>query len=166
MSASNKLIFSLEQNLDIDEKNQARKNIGAVAAISQSIQSENITLTNDQAQAGHIVVPLTHHNLGAYLLNVELYAATGSNISDQRVPIRLELRYNGGSSSSVMWTSALEKFNNSAPWYAGLSILDNSGINPLTSLELIVKWEPWKIQTGVTIGLTVEYILLSETEPS
>ena len=31
MSASNKLIFSLTQNLDIDEKNQARKNIGAVA---------------------------------------------------------------------------------------------------------------------------------------
>lgn len=30
MSASNKLIFSLAQNLDIDEKNQARKNIGAV----------------------------------------------------------------------------------------------------------------------------------------
>lgn len=30
MSASNKLIFSLEQNLDTDEKNQARKNIGAV----------------------------------------------------------------------------------------------------------------------------------------
>ena len=31
MSTSNKLIFSLAQNLDIDEKNQARKNIGAVA---------------------------------------------------------------------------------------------------------------------------------------
>lgn len=30
MSASNKLIFSLEQNLDIDEKNQARKNIGEI----------------------------------------------------------------------------------------------------------------------------------------
>ena len=166
MSASNKLIFSLEQNLDIDEKNRARNNIGAVGAFRQQIQSENITLTNDQAQAGHIAVPLTHHNLGAYLLNVELYAATGSNISDQRVPIRLELRYNNGSSSSVMWTSALERFNSNAPWYAGLSILDNSGINPLTSLELIVKWEPGKIQTGVTLGLTIEYTLLSETEPS
>ena len=166
MSASNKLIFSLAQNLDIDEKNRARNNIGAVAAIRQSIQSENITLTNDQAQAGQIAVPLTHHNLGAYLLNVELYAATSSNISDQRVPIRLELRYNNGSSSSVMWTSAIERFNSNAPWYAGLSILDNSGINPLTSLELIVKWEPWKIQTGVTLGLTIEYTLLSETEPS
>ncbi len=31
MSASNKLIFSLAQNLDIDKRNQARKNIGAVA---------------------------------------------------------------------------------------------------------------------------------------
>ena len=31
MSVSNKLIFSLAQNLDIVEKNQARKNIGAVA---------------------------------------------------------------------------------------------------------------------------------------
>jgi len=31
MSASNKLIFSLAQNLDIDEKNQTRKNIGDVA---------------------------------------------------------------------------------------------------------------------------------------
>lgn len=30
MSASNNIIFSLDQNLDIDEKNQARKNIGAV----------------------------------------------------------------------------------------------------------------------------------------
>ena len=31
MSASNKLIFSFAQDLDIDEKNQKRKNIGAVA---------------------------------------------------------------------------------------------------------------------------------------
>jgi hypothetical protein len=48
MSASNKLIFSLAQNLDIDEKNQARKNIGAVGSFQQSTQTETVTLSNDQ----------------------------------------------------------------------------------------------------------------------
>jgi hypothetical protein len=48
MSASNKLIFSLAQNLDIDEKNQACKNIGAVGSFQQSTQTETVTLSNEQ----------------------------------------------------------------------------------------------------------------------
>lgn len=166
MSASNKLIFSLEQNLDINEKNRARKNIGAVAAIRQVTQDESITLTNDQAQRGRIEVPLDNHDIGTYLLNVELYATTSSSISDQRVPIRLYFQYSNALASATEWTSALERLNSNSPWYAGLSMLPSSTITQHTVKNLVVYWEPLKIQAGVTIRLTIEYILLSETEPS
>ena len=166
MSASNKLIFSLEQNLDIDEKNQARNNIGAVGAFRQTVQTETVTLSNDQAQNGVIEVA-TKFNSGHYIMNVELYIATGSNVSDSRVPVRLTFSYNnGGSTNDTMWTSALERFNNSAPWYAGLTMADAYVGPMLTSRKLRINWEPWKIQAGVSIQVTISYLLISETEPS
>ena len=166
MSASNKLIFSLAQNLDIDEKNQARNNIGAVGAFRQSVQTETVTLSSDQAQNGVIEVA-TKFDSGHYIMNVELYIATGSNVSDSRVPVRLTFVYNNvGPTDDTMWTSALEQFNNNAPWYAGLTMAD-AYVGPiLTSRKLRINWEPSKIQAGVSIQVTISYLLISETEPS
>jgi len=42
MSASNKLIFSLAQNLDIDEKNRVRENLGAVRCFMQTAMTRPI----------------------------------------------------------------------------------------------------------------------------
>lgn len=169
MSASNKLIFSLEQNLDIDEKNQARKNIGAVGLFRHNAQSATHTVTNDEAQAGTIEIPLDHFVRGVYLLDVQLYAGSGEGLSNTRIPLRVCFNYHfegGGHSSSLEHTGALEQIDNTGPWYYGDSIRLHTDLGTLTGIDLEVYWGPWKIQAGKNIDVSISYVLLSETDPS
>jgi hypothetical protein len=168
MSASNKIIFSLAQNLNINEKNQARKNIGAVGFFWDNTQSVSHVVTNDEAQVGTIKIPLQHYDSGVYLLDVRLYAGSGSNLGNTRIPLRVrfEYKFDGGShSSSLEHTGALEQIDNDGPWYYGDTIRLRTNLGTLTGIDLEVYWGPWKIQANTSIDVTISYVLLSETEP-
>ena len=169
MSASNKLIFSLDQTLTDDEKTQARKNIGAIGMFWDNAQSDSHTVTNDEAQAGSIKIPLAHFDSGVYLLEIELYAASGANLGNSRIPLRMTFDYNfqnGGHASSYAHTGALEQIDNGGPWYYGDSKRVRTDVGTLTGVDLTIYWGPWKIQANTTIKVSIGYVLLSQTEPS
>lgn len=168
MSASNKLIFSLAQNLDIDEKNQARKNIGAVGCFGQSYQTATHTITNDEAQHGGFDVTLTHNSPGRYLLKINVYSGTNDGLQSDRYPLRLSAiqNYSGGGQSSVeLGTTALERLDSPGPWYANATMILPNTFNA-TSIVLHLYFGMHKIPANAVLTVTIDYHLLSETDPS
>lgn len=169
MPASNKIIFSLTQNLDIDEKNRARHNIGAVGLFNRTAQTVTHTVTNNEAQAGHITLPLSLVKPGVYLVNLELYAASDAGLGNTRIPlhIRFDYTYEGGAhSSSFVHTGTLEQLENNGSWHYGDSISLRTNYSDLTGVSLEIYFAAWAIQANKNVQISVDSVLLSETDPT
>lgn len=168
MASCNKLIFSLTQNLDINEKNQARNNIGAVGCFDQAYQTVTHTITNDEAQNGGFDITLSHNSPGRYLLKINVYSGPNDGLQSDRYGLRLSAiqNYSGGGQSAVeMSTTALERLDSPGPWYANVTALLPNTFNA-TSIVLHLYFGTHKVPANAVITVSIDYHLLSETDPS
>jgi hypothetical protein len=136
---------------------------------SYNSQSVSHAITNAEAQAGKIRIPLDHFDSGVYLLDIELYAASSANLGNGRIPLRSYFDYTfqgGGHSSSFEHTGSLEQIDNGGPWYYGDTIRLRTNFGTLTGVDLVIYWGPLKIPENTSINVTISYVLLSETDPS
>jgi hypothetical protein len=167
MSASNKLIVSLAQNLDADKKNQARSNIGAVGAFTQQVQLGTHTVTNDEADSGVFDIQLSHHSAGLYILCITVQSGKDDGLNTDRYPMRIsaDLNHADGRSTVELETSALERIDNSGNWLANIASLLPNTVNA-SSIYLHLYFGRNKIPANSTINFIIKYYLLSETKPS
>jgi len=169
MSASNKLIFSLAQNLDIDEKNQARKNIGAVGCFGHPFQTVTHTVTNDESQQGSFDITLSNKAKGRYFLRLSMYSGDNDGLQSDRYPFRITSYINlegGGQLVSELASSSLDRLDSPGTWYSIFTALLDNTSGTATSIVLHFYFGTHKIQANTTITTTIFYHLVSETEPS
>ena len=145
------------------------RSIPRLMMYTQSGQTIDHTVTAAESSAGVISVPLSHFNYGVYLLDVQLYVGNAAQLPGTHVPIYVNFRYkysSGTDTWTLKHTGALAQIKASGPWYYGDTIRLLTTSNTLTGVDLEIAFGPNVLPENTSIGITISYVLLSETRPS
>lgn len=153
----------LQRATSTDDSFNARS-VAGIAMTHQAIQSVDHTVTSGEASSGDIRIPLSHFDRGVYLLNIQLYAGSGSHFGSNHVPLRISFRYRFGGSDSwtLEHTGALEQVDQNGPWYYGSTIQLNTNLSSLTGIDLDIYFGANKVVENDIVGVKITYTLLSE----
>lgn len=161
MSESNKLIFSLEQNLDIDEQNRACKNIGAIRGYNISTITGSHQISNSEASTGTMTFSVFTSGIkGVVLYNIGIEVPTSANLGQNIYPVILKLNFTfegGGTSYATVATGVLCRTSNSRPWdlYANFTYDFDIHSQTITALTLEVDWGELVIPQNTEIIYTI-----------
>lgn len=154
MSASNKLIFSLAQNLTDSEKYQGRANIGALSKYRILPVTLNHTVTQQEAASGQFSFSVNATQAGLYLLSLHLYVSPdGTKPNENLVPLLLDVTRHsssGGSGSLSNYATTLTRLEQNGPHSCRVDIFQNV-YEQLSSLEFVVNSEPYKIPQNTPV---------------
>ncbi len=146
MSASNKLIFSLAQNLDIDEKNQACKNIGAIRGYNVNTITGSHQISQSEAQTGTMTFSVFNSGIkGVMLYNVGIEVPASANLSQNVYPVQVKLNFTfegGGTSYATVATGVLCRTGNDRAWdlYVNFFYDFDHHNRAITALKMTVDW--------------------------
>lgn len=161
MSASNKLIFSLEQNLTTDEQNRACKNIGAIRDYTIATVTGSHQISNSEAQSGTMTFNALFTGVkGVVLFNVGIEVPTTANLGQNIYPVILKLNFTfegGGTSYATVATGVLCRTSNSRPWdlYANFTYDFDIHSQTIAALTLEVDWGELVIPQSTEIIYTI-----------
>lgn len=160
MSASNKLIFSLEQTLTDDEKSQACKNIGASRTGFCPNTTATHQVTQAEAQNGTMKVsfqmPSSQYNDTLTMFQVELDVPQSANLGQNSYPMLVELRLtdaDSGTAHETMATGVLCRTSSNSQWKFITSFMfDFRRIGHEWSLmEIELDWGAWTIPQNTEV---------------
>lgn len=165
MSASNKLIFSLEQTLTDAEKAQARANIGAAAAGSGGGYVGNIvgtdtfdvdsTIEANHTYAFQVSVPADRRVAGICIMCFSMQVRNGNTvtINNDKIPMNVyvQLISRGGGRSSRGFNGTFGRLNNGdTNWLSlvGVVPIDST----LVTIEVSFDWPAYQLPNGAKLS--------------
>lgn len=161
MSASNKLIFSLKQNLTDDEKSQACKNIGAIRGYTIATVSGSHQISSSEAQSGTMTFNALFTGVkGVVLYDVGIEVPPSANLGQNIYPIVITLnitREGGGTSAEKVATGVLCRTSNGQNWclYANFAYDFDVVAMPITNLMIQIDWGEWVIPQSTEIVYSI-----------
>lgn len=161
MSASNKLIFSLEQTLTADEKTQACKNIGAVQGYTMNTLSGSRQITYQEASSGTVGFNVHFNDIGGVILyDVGIEVPQSANLGQNSYPVIVKLNFTfegGGTSYATVATGVLCRTGQNRAWvlYVNFAYDYDHHNQKITALTLSVDWGEWTVQQNTEIIYTL-----------
>lgn len=161
MSASNKLIFSLAQNLTDDEKSRACKNIGAIRSFAMNTITGSHQLTQGEASTGTVNFSVFWTGIsGVILYDVGIEVPETANLGQNTYPVIVKLNFTfegGGTAYATVATGVLCRTGSNRPWdcYVNFAYDYDQHNRPITALKLSVEWGEWVIPQNTEIIYTV-----------
>ena len=161
MSASNKLIFSLAQNLTADEQNRACKNIGAIRGYTITPVSGSHQISNSEAQSGTMTFNALFSGIkGVVFYDVGIEVPSSANLGQNMYPVivQLNLTFEGGGTSSFkVATGVLCRTGQNQNWclYANFAYDFDVHNQTLTNVMIQVDWGEWVIPQSTEIIYTI-----------
>lgn len=161
MSASNKLIFSLAQNLTADEQNRACKNIGAIRGYTITPVSGSHQISQSEASSGGMSFNAMFSGVGGIVLyDVGIEVPPSANLGQNMYPviITLDLTFEGGGTAALkVATGVLCRTSQNASWHLYVNFAYDFDIyaHPLTNVMIRVDWGEWVIPQSTEIVYTI-----------
>lgn len=161
MSASNKLIFSLEQTLTTDQKIQACKNIGAVNAYTMNTLTGSLQLSQAQASSGTVAFSVFWPGIsGVILYDVGIEVPQSANLGQNTYPVivKLNFTFEGGNTAyATVATGVLCRTGSNRAWdcYLNFAYDFDHHNQPITALNLSIDWGDGVIPQNTEIIYTI-----------
>lgn len=161
MSASNKLIFSLEQNLTTDEQNRACKNIGAIRGYNITTTTGSHQISQSEASSGTMTFSVFTDGIkGVVLYDVGIEVPTSANLGQNIYPVQVKLNFTfegGNTAYATVATGILCRTGNSRPWDLYVNFFYDFDLHnqPITALTMTVDWGELVIPQSTEIIYTI-----------
>ena len=168
MSASNKLIFSLAQNLTDAEKYQGRTNLGTFGMYDIVEAEQSQTVGGGSVNLPYTVGSSLHK--GVYLLNIDLSVTPDGLVpTDKAVPCVIFVDMNragGGVTGLKRFTGALTRIESSGGYELGMSVMLPVDIDNALSFRFNCEFEIGKLPQGTVVKFNAEGVLIGNVEPT
>ena len=168
MSASNKLIFSLAQNLTDAEKYQGRTNLGTFGMYDITEAEQSQTVGGVSINLAYTVGSSLHK--GVYLLNINLSVSPGGLVpTDKAVPCVIfvdENRPGGGVSANTRFTGALTRIESSGGYELGMTAMLPVVHSDSLSFRFNCEFEIGKLPQGTVVKFNAEGVFIGNIEPT
>jgi hypothetical protein len=168
MSASNKLIFSLAQNLTDSEKYQGRTNLGTFGMYDIAEAEQSQTVGGGSVNLQYTVGSSLHN--GVYLLNIDLSVSPDGLVpTDKAVPcvIFVDMNRSGGGVTPISrFTGALTRIESSGGYELGMSVMLPVDVDNALSFRFNCEFEIGKLPQGTVVKFNAEGVLIGNVEPT
>lgn len=168
MSESNKLIFSLEQNLTDAEKYQGRTNLGTFGMYDIPGAEQSQTVDGGSVDLQYTVGNILHK--GLYLLNIDLSVDHDGLVpTDKAVPCVIfvdENRPGGAVSPNSRFTGALTRIESSGGYKLGMTVMLPVIDSNSLSFRFTCEFEIGKLPVGTVVKFKADGVLIGNIEPT